>query len=138
MFPLSLSGDKRFLHLLFIGKYCLSFQNHHVNRRLVLETCCEEINVKSFVKLQFCQEEVREIERTRLGKRSGFLLLNSNVSFSLSLSVVFLCQFLCKTRQCLIRIRMDWKCSPRCKNKFKREAFCCSTEISSSSSQING
>ena len=105
--PLSLSGVKRFLHLLFFGKYCLSFLNHHVNRRLELETCCEEINVKSFVKLQFCQEEVREIERTRLGKRSGFLLLNSNVSFSLSLSVVFLCQFLCKTHQCLIRIRMD-------------------------------
>ena len=37
-----------------------------MNRRLVLETCCEEINVKYFVKLQFCLEEVREIERTRL------------------------------------------------------------------------
>ena len=37
-----------------------------MNRALVVETCCEEINVKSFVKLQFCQEEVREIERTRL------------------------------------------------------------------------
>ena len=36
-----------------------------MNRTLVVETCCEEINVKSFV-LQFCQEEVREIERTRL------------------------------------------------------------------------
>ena len=40
---------------------------HHVNRRLVLETCCErKINVKSFVKLQFCLEEVRENERTHL------------------------------------------------------------------------
>ena len=36
-----------------------------MNRALDVETCCEEINVKSFV-LQFCQEEVREIERTRL------------------------------------------------------------------------
>ena len=37
-----------------------------MNRALDVETCCEEINVKSFVKLQFCLEEVREIERTRL------------------------------------------------------------------------
>ena len=37
-----------------------------MNKRLVLETCCEIINVKSFVELQFCLEEVREIERTRL------------------------------------------------------------------------
>ena len=38
------------------------FVNHHVNRRLALETCREEeeINVKSFVKLQSCLEEVRE------------------------------------------------------------------------------
>ena len=64
--PLSLSGTKRFLHLLFVAMFSLSYQNHHVNRRPVLETCCEEINVKSFVKLQFCLEEVREIERTRL------------------------------------------------------------------------
>ena len=96
-----------FYNCLFVAMLSLLFQNHHVTRSLDVETCCEEINVKSFVKLQFCQEEVREIERTRLGKRSGFLLLNSNVSFSLSLSVVFLCQFLCKTHQCLIRIRMD-------------------------------
>ena len=99
--PLSLSGGRRFLRLFVCWKVSLSYQNHHVNRALVVETCCEEINVKSFVKLQFCQEEVRKIERTRLGKRSGFLLLNSNVSFSLSLSVVFLCQFLCKTHHLL-------------------------------------
>ena len=64
--PLSLFGAKRYLHSLFVGKFSLSFQNHHVNRRLVLETCCEEINVKYFVKLQFCLEEVREIKRTHL------------------------------------------------------------------------
>ena len=64
--PLSLFGAKRYLHSLFVGKFSLSFQNHHVNRRLVLETCCEEINVKYFVKLQFCLEEVRETKRTHL------------------------------------------------------------------------
>ena len=42
------------------------YQNHQqVNRALDVETCCEEIDVKSFVKLQFCLEEVREIERTK-------------------------------------------------------------------------
>ena len=40
-------------------KLITSYQNHHMNRRLVLETCCEEKNVKSFVKLQVCLEEVR-------------------------------------------------------------------------------
>ena len=39
-----------------------------MNRRLALETCREEeeINVKSFVKLQSCLEEVRENKRTHL------------------------------------------------------------------------
>ena len=38
-----------------------------MNRTLVVEKCCErKINVRSFVKLQFCREEVRETERTRL------------------------------------------------------------------------
>ena len=36
--------------------------------------------------------------------------------------------------QCLIRSRMTWKYSPLCKNKFKRQAFSCSGEKSSSSS----
>ena len=34
----------------------------------------------------------------------------------------------------LIRIRWNWKCSPLCKNKFKRQAFSCSEEKSTSSS----
>ena len=55
-----------FYNCLFVAMLSLLFQNHHVTRSLDVETCCEEINVKSFVKLQFCQEEVREIERTRL------------------------------------------------------------------------
>ena len=37
-----------------------------MNRALDVETCCEEINVKSVVKLQFCHEEVTETERTLL------------------------------------------------------------------------
>ena len=38
-----------------------------VNKTPVIETCCErKMNVKSFVKLQFCQEEVREIGRKHL------------------------------------------------------------------------
>ena len=49
--PLSLSGAKRFLHLLFIGKYCLSILNHHVNRRLELETCCEINKCKNLCKI---------------------------------------------------------------------------------------
>ena len=40
--------------------------------------------------------------------------------------------------QCLIRSRMTWKYSPLCKNKFKRQAFSCSGEKSSSSSNILG
>ena len=47
-----------------------------VNRTLVVETCCEINQCKTlnyFIKLQFCQDEVREIERTRLEmKESGF------------------------------------------------------------------
>ena len=39
--------------------FSLSYQNQDV------ETCCEEMNVKSVVKLQFRLEEVRETERTR-------------------------------------------------------------------------
>ena len=37
-----------------------------MNRTLVAETCCEEINVNIFLKLQLCLEEVREAERTLL------------------------------------------------------------------------
>ena len=37
-----------------------------MNRTLVAETCCEEINVNIFLKLQLCLEEVRETERTLL------------------------------------------------------------------------
>ena len=35
------------------------FQNHHVNRAIDVETCCEEINVKYFVKWPFCLEPNR-------------------------------------------------------------------------------
>ena len=48
-----------------------------MNRRLALETCREEkINVKSFVKLQFCLEEVRENKRTHLETNYGYFLIH--------------------------------------------------------------
>ena len=49
--PLSLFGAKRYLHSLFVGKFSLSFQNHHVYRRLVLETCCEINKCKVFCQI---------------------------------------------------------------------------------------
>ena len=49
---------------------------------------------------------------------------------SLSLSVVFLCVFLCQYLQCLIRIRADWKYSPVVRiNSNVRGAFTCSQEL---------
>ena len=51
--PLSLFGAKRYLHSLYVGKFCHSFKNHHVNRRLILETCCEENKYKTFVNCNF-------------------------------------------------------------------------------------
>ena len=52
-----------------------SSRYHHVNRTLVVETCCErKINVKSFVKLQFCREGVREPEGTRLDLANTFCI----------------------------------------------------------------
>ena len=49
--PLSLSGDERFLQLLFVEMFSLSYQNHHVNRALDVETCCAENKCKIFVKI---------------------------------------------------------------------------------------
>ena len=51
--------------------FSLSYQNQDV------ETCCEEINVKSFVKLQFRLKEVRETERTRWNLLRHFALIRA-------------------------------------------------------------
>ena len=45
---LSLFGDKRYLLSLFVGKFILYYQHHHVNRRLDLETCREKDKYKIF------------------------------------------------------------------------------------------
>ena len=94
--PLSLSGGRRFLRLFVCWKVSLSYQNHHVNRALVVETCCEEINVKSFVKLQFCQEEVREIKRTRLDRTSELgPIANTGCQCPCAVCISCICIFLC-------------------------------------------
>ena len=55
--------------------FSLSIENHHMNRTPAVETCCErKIYVKSFVKLQFCQEEVGEIEEE---KRLDLLIMEN-------------------------------------------------------------
>ena len=60
------------------------------------------------------------------------VLHNSLITFTFPDAVFFIviCSFVL---QCLIRIRWNWKCSPICRNKFKRQAFSCSGEKSSSS-----
>ena len=50
-------GPEDFYNSLFVAKFTLSFQNHHVNRTPDVETCCAEKKYKIFVKLQFCLEE---------------------------------------------------------------------------------
>ena len=40
-----------FYNCLFVAMLSLLFQNHHVTRSLDVETCCEEINVKSFCQI---------------------------------------------------------------------------------------
>lgn len=91
-------GAEDFYDHLFVGKLvCLIKTTTWTGRYVVVETCCEEINVKSFVKLQFCQEEVREIERTRLELKVDWagsqitLIIVISLS-SLSLSITFLVQ----------------------------------------------
>ena len=47
----------------------------------------------------------------RMQKVRIFVCWTPICRFSLSLSAVLLCQFSCENHQCLIRIRLDWKCS---------------------------
>ena len=44
-------GAKRFLRLLFVSKFCLSYRNHHVNRTQVVETCCEINKCKNLLSI---------------------------------------------------------------------------------------
>ena len=53
--------------LLYVGKFCHSCKNHHVNRALDVETCREEkINANLLSKSQLLPAEVRETEQTTL------------------------------------------------------------------------
>ena len=59
-----------------------SFQNHHVNRALVVETCCEEkINANLLSKSQILPAEVRETEQTTLNALALFTIIYENNHF---------------------------------------------------------